>query len=112
MNSNPIYMKWRNRADKGLRGEMITSIHAQLSDTIADVYCHDPLDFVQEPTYELRFLDIPTGRTYTISYTSESDCVLSFAAWLAADQESNFLQEYVERLRRDIPIDLHVLFLP
>jgi len=90
---------------------LTTSIHAQLTDQLVNVYYHQPLDPSQRPTWELRLLDIPTGESFTISYTTENDATLSFAAWLCADNPG-VLQSYVEALKKAIPQHLHRLFLP
>lgn len=38
-------------------------------------------------TYTLRFHDLPTSTTEDVVFTSENEAVLSFAAWLMADEE-------------------------
>jgi hypothetical protein len=94
-----------------MSNNLITIIHAQLSDIMCDVYQHKPIDHTQQSTYEFRLLDIPSGETFTISYPQETDAVLAFAAWLSADDTLG-LTEHVVKLRAAIPVHLHILFLP
>lgn len=86
-------------------------IHIHVGDIMLDCYEHVPLDSTQESTWELRLLDVPSGKTHTISYTGENAAMFAVAAWLVADDPSA-VEEHWRQLVRSLSEDMRKLFLP
>jgi hypothetical protein len=76
----------------------MTLLVGYLGDLVATATVHQTLDPANDSAlmpyhYTLHFRDVTSGKTAEISYTTENDMVLAFAAWLVADEENIGLLE-------------------
>lgn len=76
---------------------------ACIADTVVTLYSVVPPAPDEEraslrPSFELHFRDLPTGESDCLVIEGENEAILTFAAWLAADEEHIGVLE--KRLRR------------